>query len=60
MFLRRRIHVSDEREKKSHGAQDEDSGQDDVEAHKKLHAQNDEANSDDDDVEAHAKVHKDA
>lgn len=52
--------MSDEREKKSHGAQDEDSGQDDVEAHKKLHSQNDEAKSDDDDVEAHAKVHKDA
>jgi hypothetical protein len=52
--------VSDEREQKSHKTANAETEQDDVEAHKKLHSQNDEAKSDDDDVEAHLKAHKNA
>ena len=50
--------MSDEREKKSGRFGNEDSGQDDVEAHKKLHQNEDAEKTDDDDVEAHVKLHK--
>ena len=50
--------MSDEREKKRGRFGNEDSGQDDVEAHKKLHANEEAETTDDDDVEAHVKLHK--
>lgn len=52
--------MSDEREKKTGRFGNEDSGQDDVEAHKKLHQNEDAETANEDDVEAHVKLHKDA
>jgi hypothetical protein len=51
--------VSDERAMNPHKTANDETEQDDVEAHKKLHSQNEEAETDDgDDVEAHLKAHK--
>jgi hypothetical protein len=61
--LRRRILVSDEREKKSGRLANDEETSDEVEAHKKLHATSeapDAADDTSDDVEAHRKFGKDA
>ena len=52
--------MSDERAKKWNKGQNDETEQDDVEAHKKLHSATDEPETTDDDVEAHVKIHKDA